>query len=341
MARKALRGALRVVATRDVALLAGVAACIAVCVFSPLCPAAPKCPPPEDPPIQAPFSAFYYATDLGPVPQPPSLLAGAVTFLAGDPDTLLIARPDPETWDIYSIGVQRDATGHIVGFSGTPAFFASTGYGNGDMDYDPSGILFLGCCATNELRQIKPGSAAADKVIDMAPFGVADAVSGLGFVPEGFPGAGQFKVVSWDGGEWYTVGLAADGLGTFDVTHATLETQIQGGPAGLVYVPSGYPLFPGQGGLLVSEYSAGEIAAYELDADGDPLPETRRSFITGLDGGPAGAVFDPVTGDFVFSTYGNPRVLVVRRVTPSPLKTWRHGGRSLGVPDTEPGGAAD
>ena len=76
-------------------------------------------------------------------------------------------------------------------------------------------------------------------------------------------------------------------------------------------MPSGSPQFSGPS-LLVSEYGVDEIAAYQVDGNGDPVIASRRAFITGLDGA-EGALLDPVTGDFLFSTFGGgSRVIVVR-----------------------------
>ena len=55
--------------------------------------------------------------------------------------------------------------------------------------------------------------------------------------------------------------------------------------------------------LLVSEYSASTIGADEIDANGNPILSTRRDFITDLMG-VEGAAIDPLTGDFLFSTFG-------------------------------------
>lgn len=77
---------------------------------------------------------------------------------------------------------------------------------------------------------------------------------------------------------------------------------IGGGPEGAVYVPTGSPLFDTPT-VLVSEYGSDRISAYEVDANGDPVVGTRVDFITGLSN-PEGAVIDPVTGDFLFSTFG-------------------------------------
>ena len=77
-----------------------------------------------------------------------------------------------------------------------------------------------------------------------------------------------------------------------------------------MYLPGGSPGFP-LDSMLVSEYSAGRIGTYAIDADGNPILATWRSFITDLSGA-EGAFIDPVTGDFLFSTFGGGnRVIVV------------------------------
>lgn len=53
-----------------------------------------------------------------------------------------------------------------------------------------------------------------------------------------------------------------------------------------------------------SEYSSGRICSYELDASGDPILATRKTFIDGLTGA-EGANLDPLTNDFLFSTFGS------------------------------------
>jgi hypothetical protein len=54
--------------------------------------------------------------------------------------------------------------------------------------------------------------------------------------------------------------------------------------------------------MVVSEWSANGVAAYDVGAEGDPTSGTRRGFLTGL-AGAEGAFFDPLTGDFLFSTW--------------------------------------
>src|SRR5262249_25050521 len=136
-------------------------------------------------------------------------------------------------------------------------------------------------------------------------------VGSLGFVPPGFPGAGQLKVASYSTGGWYDVPLTPNASGTFDAGTATLRTTVIAGPEGIAYVPLGSPQFPNPA-VLVSEYSYGDIAVFDVNANGDPVIATRRPFITGLLGA-EGATIDPVTGDFLFSTFGGQaRVIAVR-----------------------------
>lgn len=114
----------------------------------------------------------------------------------------------------------------------------------------------------------------------------------------------------------FTLDIAPDGMGTYDVLSATLETTLPGGPEGLFYVPPGSPLFPDPT-LLVAEYSAGNVAAYDLDAGGNPIVASRRLFISGIIGA-EGAAVDPLTGDFLFSTFlgGGDEVFVVKGFVP-------------------------
>ena len=140
---------------------------------------------------------------------------------------------------------------------------------------------------------------------------MAQSHAAVGFVPAGFGGAGLIKLVSWGGGQWYSGSIAPDGGGTFDLVGlAQVDLNVSsggmqvvpGGPEGFVYISGANAGF-GVSSMLVSEYSANQVGAYEVDANGDPLVATRRTFLSGL-AGAEGAVIDPLTGDFLFSTFG-------------------------------------
>jgi hypothetical protein len=109
-------------------------------------------------------------------------------------------------------------------------------------------------------------------------------------------------MLSWAGGQFYDATLAPDGSGTFDITSVVQTTTLPGGPEGFIYVPLGSPLFAAQS-MLVADFSADRVSAYEIDGSGNPVDSSRRDFVTGLSGA-EGAVIDPLTGDFLFSTFG-------------------------------------
>jgi hypothetical protein len=205
-------------------------------------------------------------------------------------------------------------------------------YNDGGVSIGPNGVIFTSRWPVNEFGQTKPGSLDEDKIINLAQMGVASSHAAHGIVPAGFAGAGAFKMVSYSGGHWYSAVLTPDGMGTFDITSlvqvdldpvAMGIQNVPGGPEGFVYVSAENPGFMADS-VLISEYAAGLVGAYEIDANGDPLTGTRRTFLSGLTGA-EGAVFDPLTGDFLFSTFGGGSrvVLVTGFIAPVPEPgTW-------------------
>ena len=266
------------------------------------------------------FVADYVATDLGSVAGLPASYGGMV-FKAGDPNTLLIGgAANTVAGRYYEVPVVRDSESNIVGLGTISAFGTVGEFNDGGIAYGPGGILFTAQWRVNNLGQTKPGSTDEDKTIDLGPLGLTTdtSIAGLNFVPAGFNGGGRFKVVSWSGGSWYDVELEPDGDGTFDIASFNLEASLRGGPEGFVFIDD-----EGNDGfnvdsLLITEWSTGSIGVYDLDANGDPITATRRDFITGLDGA-EGAVIDPITGDFLFSTFGGgDRIVRVDGFVPPP-----------------------
>ncbi|MFM6435509.1 MAG: hypothetical protein ACKPJT_18845 [Microcystis panniformis] len=259
------------------------------------------------------FVTDYNFVDLGSVPGLPPLYGG-LTFKLGDPNTLLIGgNANTANGRLYEIGVVRDANNRIIGFAGTANQFGDIGeYNDGGVVYGPNNVLFTAQWPVNNLGQTKLGSTDENRVDNLSSLGIGgSSISALNFVPTGFAGAGKMKVVSWVIGNWYDVAYSPDGSGTFNLDSATqidldpIAAGIQilpGGPEGFVYIPAGNPGFT-VNSLLVSDYSDGQVSAYELDSEGNPLVATRRNFLAGLNGA-EGAVIDPLTGDFLFSTFG-------------------------------------
>jgi len=276
--------------------------------------------------IQAPFDTDYSFVDLGSVPSVPAN-AGGLTFLPGDPNTLLIGgAANSPIGKIYSITLTRGVDGHVTGFAGTATVYANApGIGSGGIDgglaFAPNGVLFYTSYPDNSIGEIKPGSSGPDKQIALSsllPTPIASSVGALAFVPAGFPGAGRFKVVQYNGnGNWYDVTLAPNAGGTYDITGVTFITAVGRGPEGVIYVQAGSPQFSADS-VLISEYGGGSVGAYDIDTNGDVVVASRRPFITGLTGA-EGAAIDPQTGDFFFSTFGGGnKVIAVRGFLPPP-----------------------
>lgn len=261
------------------------------------------------------YAAQYALTDLGSVPGVPPLYGG-LTFKFDDPNTILLGgNANDAPGALYAVSVLRDMDGHITGFDGMATYFADAAFNDGGVAYEPSSnVLFTSRWPVNQMGQLKPGSTTTDKIIDLVPFGVANSNASVNFVPAGYPGAGRMKMASWAGGEWYDATIAPDGFGTFDITSITqnMGATLPGGPEGFAYVTLGSPIFGYNPTMILSEYGAGNVAVYDMDANGDPIVASRQDFITGLTGA-EGAVIDPLTGDFLFSTFGGGDRLV--RVT--------------------------
>lgn len=272
------------------------------------------------------YAGSYSLTVLGSAPGVPSNYGG-LTIKLDDDGTLLLGG-DANTSDakIYSIPVARDASGHITGFAGTATAFAKAngtlgGGIDGGLAYGPGDVLFYTAFFDNQIGQIELGSVGPDKLVNLTSMNVTRSVGGLGFVPAGMPGAGRLKITSTLVGRWYDATVTPDGSGTYNITrNRNVAITIGHAPQGIVYVPAESLLFP-TASVLVAEFeSPGRVASYRVNANGDPIPSTRRMFIDGLEGA-EGAAIDPRTGDFLFSTFSGGDLIVRVTAVPEP-GTW-------------------
>lgn len=259
--------------------------------------------------LESPFNTDFLLSDLGPVPGLPTSFGG-LFILPGEPNTLYIGgEADTSDGDLYRIDLVRDSAGLITGFSGSATQVAPAPFIDGGIGPDPGGLISFVQYDANAYAQID-GTGTIVNTIDLAPLGIVSASTTLGFIPAGFPGAGGMRIASWSGGEYYAVDYSVGAGGIISISSATQVSTLPGGPTGLAYVPQGSARFPNPS-FLVSEYSDDSVAAYEMNAQGDPVLASRRVFISGLTGA-LGAAIDPVTGSFLFSTFGGgDRVLVV------------------------------
>ncbi|BAY97276.1 hypothetical protein NIES37_12140 [Tolypothrix tenuis PCC 7101] len=274
--------------------------------------------------LAAPFSSSYTVASLGELPGLPTPYVG-LAFKADDPNTLYIgSTPQGEKGEIFAIALKRDANNHIVGFTGSAKLLSSApglsgGLNDAGLTFGPNNVLFYTTWNDNTVGQIKLGSSSPDKQVELNSLGYQPSVGGLTFVPQGFPGAGRLKITSYDTGNFYDTTVSADGTGTWNIAPATKSVQITGGPDAFIYVSASMPQFT-SARILLAEQDTDTVSAYNIDANGDPIPTTRQEFLTGIDG-PIGAAIDPLTGDFFFSTYSfgdfNPQgfnqVVVVRK----------------------------
>jgi hypothetical protein len=270
--------------------------------------------PCADATIAPPFDEDYECFQFSDVPGVPPEYGGS-TFSLSEPDLLLIGG-NANTADgaLYAIRVTRDAHCHITGFADASAkYVADAEYNDGGLAYAPNGTLLLARWPVNELGQLINLAVATTRVDSMADLGVTgdQGTAAIAFVPGGFPAEGAFKLMTWSGGQFYTVSLDEDGAGTYDVSDAVYHASLPGGPEGFVYISAENPQF-GAPAILVSEWTAGYVAAYDIDDEANPVLSSRRDFIVDLDGA-EGAHIDPAGGDFLFTTFRGGNVIVTVR----------------------------
>jgi hypothetical protein len=252
--------------------------------------------------ITAPYSGNYTLVNLGAVTNVTAPYGG-IAFL--DNNTLLLGgSANNSSGAIYEATVTRGAGNNITSI-GPATLFATANDIDGGLAFGPGGDLFFTEYPNNQIGEILPGgSSPAYTSPDLTGVGVTSSVGTLTFIPAGFNGAGSFVIGSYSGGAFCTAPLTPDGTvtGAFDIGTCTGNgTNVGGGPEGIIYVPQGSTDFSGQN-VLVSQYGDGQISVFAIDSNGLPTG-TGTAFITGLTGA-EGAVVDPLTGDFLFSTFG-------------------------------------
>jgi hypothetical protein len=165
---------------------------------------------------------------------------------------------------------------------------------------------------------IPKGAAAPAKSYEVAP--TANSLSGLGFVPGNFAAgvAGSLKMVNWSECKWHTIDLQVGASGLYEPGAVHDEgITLPMGCGGFAYIPVHSPKFD-RGGIMVAEWPS-SAAAFDTDDHGNPLPQSRRTFLTNLQGSWS-AYFDTVSGNYLFLTWGHSpdRVIVVQGFVPPP-----------------------
>lgn len=266
------------------------------------------------------FASEYSFVDLGSATGVPTNYGG-LFILPNQPNTLYLGgAANTANGALYAVPIQRDSEGFITGFAGPGTRVADAPNNDGGIVPDPGGLISFARWPTNAYGQIDLSTGEVVNNIPLGQFGVASASASVNFIPQNYPGAGGMRIASWSGGQYYHIDYTVGAGGIIDIQGATQipGATLPGGPEGFTYVPLQSPLFD-LPSMIVSEYSAGAVSVFELDADGDPIIASRRLFMSGLTGA-EGAAIDPVTGSFLFSTFGGGnRVIAVRGfVIPAP-----------------------
>ena len=250
------------------------------------------------------LSAGYTLTDLGSIPDLPSRYGG-LTIRPDQPNTLYICGYANESQgNLYTVALVRDpTTHHITGFEGSAILYSPAPDNDGGLLFAPNGTLLFTRYSMNHLGQILPNNTYITTFL--TEYGISSSVGSVTLVPAGYPGAGNLIIASYNAAIFYNVPYTIDGAGLYIIGNKTDEVSVVGianGPEGIAYVPPGSAAFPNPS-IAVSSYGDGTVMVFEVGSEGLPEPATAREMVTGLTGA-EGALIDPVTGDFLFSTFG-------------------------------------
>jgi hypothetical protein len=252
------------------------------------------------------FADKYKTYVLGPLPGiSPSRLGGTM-LSPSDPNTLFVATDsEGPSGAIAQVKVTRDACGHITGFDGDASIVSQTPYVDANLLLGPKNVLFYSRWPVNGLSEIPLSSGTAPTYdIALSTVGVGGGgPGGIGFVPPSLGDPGGLRAVTWPDGFWYHLKYESSG-DTFAITESTQTAMLPNGPGGFAYVPEGSPGFAKQS-IIACEWGANDkVVVYEVDDQGDPVVATRTEFFTKFPR-PWGAYFEPMTGDFIFLTWGS------------------------------------
>ena len=249
-------------------------------------------------------TAGYVLTDLGSIDQLPSQYGG-LTIRPDQPNTLYIGgSANNSSGGLYTVGLVRDPdTKRITGFGGAAVLYVAAPNTDGGILFDQSGTLLFTRYSMNELGQILPDNSYIST--SLTNYGVASSVGALAFVPAGYPGAGGLVFSSYNESIMYNVPYTIEASGQYLLSNQIAEVSVFGvasGPEGIAYIPSGSAAFPTLS-MVISSYANGTVVVFEVGDHGLPVTSTAREMVTGLTG-VEGALIDPLTGDFLFSTFG-------------------------------------
>lgn len=261
----------------------------------------------------APFYATEYSLrDLGAVPGL-LLSAGALVFKNDNPDRL-VARFDDK---FMTVTVQRNAEKRITGFSAPTVLSDAEGYIS-SLAYGPNGVLFFSNASRAAIGEVRPGDTGISRYVDGNTLIFNDAalgnIDGLAFVPAGFAGAGRLKILS--NHSWYDTSVSPDGNGTYDIENPVSIVSLPSVLEAAVYVPAGQAKFA-NASILATDSSGARVVSFEVNTSGDPIAATAKDVVTGFTQA-MGLARDPVTGDFLMTSFGGGPIYLLARLAAAP-----------------------
>lgn len=251
----------------------------------------------------------YQLHVIGPITGLPTPYGG-LTIKASEPDVLYIAGASFTTNGvIHTVPLTRDPnTGQITGFAGSSSLFALAPNVDGTVTFAENGTLIYTRFPTNALGQILPDNTTLNTSLTNS--GVPPSPGSMAFVPAGMPGAGNLIIASYTENRIMHVPHSFDVQGFLQPgwTNQPLYFPSCNGPEGIAYVLPGSPGFTVPR-VIMTCYDGGYLRIFDVDASGLPISDGYTNFVN-LASNPSGAAFDPVTGDLLFTTNGNPSRLV-------------------------------
>jgi hypothetical protein len=249
-------------------------------------------------------AAGYTLTDLGSINQL-SPKYGGLTIRSDQPNTLYIGgNANTGAGTLYTVALLRDpVTHHITGFEGDAVLYKEAPNNDGGLFFAPNGTLLFTRYNMNHLGQILPDNSYITTLL--TDYGISSSVGSIALVPNGYPGAENLIIASYNASILYNVPYTIDGSGQYILSNKIAEVSVSpaiNGPEGIAYIPAGSIGFPNLS-MAISSYGNGKVVVCEVGSDGLPIISTAKDMITGLTGA-EGALIDPLTGDFIFSTYG-------------------------------------
>ena len=249
------------------------------------------------------YSGTYSIANLGTIAGVPFDYGGLV-FKAGDPSTILIGgRASSPAGRFYEVPVIRGDGNHIASF-GTPVERGFGANNDAGIAYGPGGVLFYSKFGENAVGQLEARvehrrqdgctRPAQDRRVD----GWAELRSAL--LQRCRPVQGvelaRRMALYGDACRGRQRHLQPDRCEKRNLQPPRRTRGLRLRPARLAAVRQ-----PEHARLGVFDR---ERSCYEINANGNPIPRSRRTFVAGVPGA-LGATIDPLTGDFLFSTFGD------------------------------------